>query len=437
MHPVMEQAPGNVVDPHLLEHLVDAGRTRAIEASEDIYNAQGIKLLAKGARIAPELRERVLQHRLNKPFEACVTMSDALSPIDIATVADELLAAHPLLQTLCHPPGARPAGESLAALRLSAPVRTLFSVYARHPRRLRHAVAVALVALGLARRCLPGEFDRQLNLALAGLLHDIGELYLDPALFDRSTRLDAQAWRQVVSHPAIAHRVLRPLEGVGALVADCVLQHHERLSGYGYPSGLGGQGADPLPIEGQMLGVGEWLVGILESGKLPGTRTGIAMRVIADDFDAALLAAVADAAEVSGASQLPSTAGEVADAEARIRRIASTLQRHQEQLDWIDSRRNAAGPVLRATLDRGRDRMRRLRAAFASVGLSTIAPEVLLREIGALNDPQIQAELLSVVHELEWRLREIERETLLRAAFMSAEEAAVLAELMARVKAPR
>ena len=41
---------------------------------------------------------------------------------------------------------------------------------------------------------------------------------------------------------------------------------------------------------------------------------------------------------------------------------------------------------------------------------------------------------MTVVGELEWRLRELERESLLRAGLLSDRESAVMSELIARLK---
>lgn len=49
-------------------------------------------------------------------------------------------------------------------------------------------------------------------------------------------------------------------------------------------------------------------------------------------------------------------------------------------------------------------------------------------------DAELQMELMTVVAELEWRLRELERESLLRAGLLHADESAVMRELIARLK---
>ena len=55
-------------------------------------------------------------------------------------------------------------------------------------------------------------------------------------------------------------------------------------------------------------------------------------------------------------------------------------------------------------------------------------------ELSEQRDADLQVELMTVVGELEWRMRELERESLLRAGLLPADESAVIRELIARLK---
>jgi hypothetical protein len=109
------------------------------------------------------------------------------------------------------------------------------------------------------------------------------------------------------------------------------------------------------------------------------------------------------------------------DAAPRMARIAETLERNRAVQPWLQARRAEGGEALQQMIDRGGARMQRIEAGFASVGLNSVAPEILLHQIGALGDPELQAEVLAV----------------LRAAFMPPADAAVLHELVRRIAPPR
>jgi hypothetical protein len=85
-------------------------------------------------------------------------------------------------------------------------------------------------------------------------------------------------------------------------------------------------------------------------------------------------------------------------------------------------------------LEAGLNRLLRIQTAFSSTGLDTHDPEALVASLAAQGDPALQVELMTVVGELEWRLRELERESLLRAGLLPAAESAVMGELIERLR---
>ena len=421
------------VNPHYLNHVVDTTAHRVVEVTEDIVSGSGIKLLAKGARIDPAVRERLLQHKLRKPLEDCVQVVGGVIPERFGPIAEGLMARHPLICALCSAQGAaQPVAQSLTRLKLSGPVQSLLTVYADwQGDRLEHSVGVAMFAMALGRRLVPGDVERHRLLALAGLLHDVGELYIDPEHLKRGGRLEPEQWRHIVSHPVIADRVLRGMEGAGPAVAGMVLLHHERLDGFGYPRGVAGPA---LSLDGQILGAAEWLMALVESGLTPLARASVATRIIPGEFCEEVVRTIAAAAvqseEMLAGWTQPTP---LEDAVPRVARIAATMRRFRQHRAWIEERIAAARGELRQTLSSGMERMLRLQTAFSSTGLDAADPEVLLRQLAALHDPQVHLEVITVVGEIEWRLRSLERESLLRTGLAGGESDAVMRELIARL----
>ena len=155
-----------------------------------------------------------------------------------------------------------------------------------------------------------------------------------------------------------------------------------------------------------------------------GTRPG--------SYDAALMAV---AALLWGSSFLFIDVADEALAPS-VDRMAGVLERFRASRDWIDARIAAAGPALRAVLEVGLRRISRIQTSFSSIGFDAANPSVLLAELDALSDSRVQQEVALVVAELEWRMREVERETRLRGGMLPAAEAAVVDELVTRLKAP-
>nr|WP_316641372.1 HD domain-containing phosphohydrolase [uncultured Roseateles sp.] len=424
----------NGVNPYYLDHVVAAGRDYEVEASEDIIAGNGMKLLAKGSRINVDVRDRLLQHKLSKPLEDCVQVVDGVAPARFAAIAEDLLDQHALLAALCAGKrGQQAVPDSLARLPLSLPLQSLLTVYGEHQGdRLQHTVGVAMIAMALARQLRPGEIDHHRMLTLAGLVHDVGELYIDPALLRRGVRLGPEEWKHIVLHPVVGHRVLGKMQGAGVAVANAVLMHHERLDGFGYPYGVGG---DRLSLDGQILGAAEWLMAMIESGVSPLERASIATKLVPGEFNSELLEWVAASARASPGMEVAAASTESLElALPRVERMAAVLGRFTRLRGWIDERRSQAGDELGKLLQSGVQRMLRIQMAFSSAGLDAAEPAALLRELAAVPDPRLHLEVNLVMRELEWRLRELERDSLLRSGLLRTEEDAVMRELIGRLK---
>lgn len=424
--------PGNV-NPHYLDHVVAVSATHTVEATEDVYAGNGMKLLARGARVDAQMRERLLQHKLHKPLEDCVQVVGGVIPARFGPIAEALIERYPLLRTLCAHERAQPVAVTLSTLSMSVPMQSLLTVYASYKEdRLQHTVGVALLALALARKLLPGDAEAHRALALAGLVHDIGELYIEPEYLRADTALRPEQWRHIVTHPLVAHRVLRDMVGAGQVVAEAVLYHHERLDGFGYPYGVRQR---ELPLHGQILAVAEWLTALMESDPTPLSHARLAAALMPGEFNRSVLEILSTAARTS--DEVVSAMGvplPLDQAIPRAQRIADTLLRFEQTRPWIDEHIARAAPALKNLLEIGVDRMQRIRTAFSSTGLDAADPEIMLRELAALQDAQIHIEVVTVVRELGWRLRELEREQLLRASALTTEDQVVITELIARLK---
>jgi hypothetical protein len=86
--------------------------------------------------------------------------------------------------------------------------------------------------------------ERLRNLALGGLLHDIGKLSVPDEILKKPGALTAAEFELVEEHCERGRRLLRELGGFGDGVLRLVRDHHERLDGSGYPHGARGEQLD-------------------------------------------------------------------------------------------------------------------------------------------------------------------------------------------------
>lgn len=98
-----------------------------------------------------------------------------------------------------------------------------------------HCVNVSLLSAMLGRKLKLSEEEIRI-LSLGGLLHDIGKLKMPEQIIQKPTQLSAEEFTIVKRHPIEGYKLLRN-KGLPEDVLMCVLQHHERCDGSGYPYG--------------------------------------------------------------------------------------------------------------------------------------------------------------------------------------------------------
>ena len=117
---------------------------------------------------------------------------------------------------------------------------------AGHQKRVSKLATAIAVEMGLD----PNQIE---TIHLAGLLHDIGKIYVPTDILNKPGRLTEMEMGIIKTHPGNSHEVLEHIPFKGN-VAETVLQHHERLDGSGYPRGLGN---GDILLEAKVLGVAD------------------------------------------------------------------------------------------------------------------------------------------------------------------------------------
>ena len=73
------------------------------------------------------------------------------------------------------------------------------------------------------------------DIGLAGLLHDVGKLFISEKVLRRTGSLDEEEWTEIKRHPILGARFLSSLKGLPPLVPIVAFQHHLKYDGRGYP----------------------------------------------------------------------------------------------------------------------------------------------------------------------------------------------------------
>ena len=72
---------------------------------------------------------------------------------------------------------------------------------------------------------------------------------VDESILNKVGKLSYDEWKEIKSHADIGYRMLNTVNEMSD-IAICVLYHHERYDGYGYPKGLKGK---DIPISSRVL----------------------------------------------------------------------------------------------------------------------------------------------------------------------------------------
>lgn len=114
-----------------------------------------------------------------------------------------------------------------------------------------HSVSVCalLVAFG---RGMKLSRDVIKEIALGGLLHDVGKARVADAILNKPAKLSDDEFEHIKSHVAQGVSLLRQTPGVSAAAMQVTSEHHERFDGTGYPGKLAGEG---ISLYGQMAAI--------------------------------------------------------------------------------------------------------------------------------------------------------------------------------------
>jgi PAS domain S-box-containing protein/putative nucleotidyltransferase with HDIG domain len=122
----------------------------------------------------------------------------------------------------------------------------------RDPYTANHQRRVTKLACALAREMGLSE-DMIDGIRLASLVHDIGKMHVPAEILSKPGKISDVEFDMIETHCRAGYDILKEVEFPWP-IAEIVLQHHERLNGSGYPSGLKG---DNILRESRIIAVAD------------------------------------------------------------------------------------------------------------------------------------------------------------------------------------
>lgn len=122
-------------------------------------------------------------------------------------------------------------------------------------------INVAIYAIKMVEN-LGWSKDRQIEIGMAGLLHDIGMTIIPERLIFKQQKLSEAEFKIFRERPNYSYKILKSLEDDYAYLAECAVQVNERLDGSGYPQGLKG---DEIHEYAQIIGLVDMYEALIHS----------------------------------------------------------------------------------------------------------------------------------------------------------------------------
>lgn len=105
---------------------------------------------------------------------------------------------------------------------------------------IHHSVNVAIFSMKMAAG-LGFDKNRQREIGMAALLHDVGTALISEEILNKKERLTEEEFKIFRERPKHSYRILRQLGAPCEELAEIAVQVYEKIDGSGYPHGLKGE----------------------------------------------------------------------------------------------------------------------------------------------------------------------------------------------------
>jgi HD-GYP domain-containing protein (c-di-GMP phosphodiesterase class II) len=126
---------------------------------------------------------------------------------------------------------------------------------------IHHPVNVAIFAIKIADH-LGFEREKQVEIGMAGLLHDVGMAVVPDKILYKQGKLNNAEFNLFKQRPNFSSKILRTLGDKYAFLAECAVQVYERIDGSGYPRGLQ---ANEMHAYAQLIGLMDMYESLIHS----------------------------------------------------------------------------------------------------------------------------------------------------------------------------
>jgi putative nucleotidyltransferase with HDIG domain len=116
-----------------------------------------------------------------------------------------------------------------------------------------HSLNVSLMAIVIGKWM--GLSEKQVDeLAIAGLLHDLGKTKVSDQLLSKPGKLTPEEFDEVKKHTILGYMLMEKVVDISPEVKYAILMHHEKIDGTGYPTGAT---ENQIPLYAKIIAVAD------------------------------------------------------------------------------------------------------------------------------------------------------------------------------------
>ncbi|MFZ4478742.1 MAG: HD-GYP domain-containing protein [Rhodoferax sp.] len=273
------------------------------------------------------------------------------------------------------------------------------------PQLFSHSVLASILTSMLVLKQSESLVDAHRAL-VAGLLHDCGDPYGNPGYADLGTSVSRGQWMEIMAHAKTGSELVEQFTDYSESISEAVRQHHEKLDGSGYPSGLSEQSLSPL---GSVLSLVETVCGVMNAPNNHAARAKLALSFVAGEYDPQVVSLLMP--PVSGMFAtgivLPADFNLVQAIERSELMSRRLKQAHQTIARYKPS--DFDNEQMAAVMEFAQRRVARLKSSWEATGIGEYFADEAARLSQSAGNEKLFFDLDVVPRELIWRMRSLAR----------------------------
>ena len=249
-----------ISDKYYLEHLYEVNQHNKVVVSKDIFNNNGVLVVKKGVEVNQSLTLRIAKHKLSSPIDGSIALSNSLSYEKLISTFEQRLEALNILEHVKQIDIFDEVSKAFALIgKYPLIIQKLSILEDRMPDIFSSSLTSSAMVLGLCKELkLPKETSE--IAFLAAIISDVGLLHIDPEIIHKQGKYSPEERKMMQGHVAIAKHFADQITALPTEVGKALLEHHERVDGFGYPFG---KQSDELGIEGQVIAIVDKVSGLV------------------------------------------------------------------------------------------------------------------------------------------------------------------------------